>query len=96
MKNTIRTVLFALSLIVAFQVPVKAEPLSDQLQIQKKQLEDDKNALKSAEDKREEIEAHIEHINSFQLNKGTNFSNKKTVTELIEHTEDTEIENVST
>ena len=52
MKKTSKTVIFAVTLALVTQVSVNAAPVSNQTQTQQSQLEQNKNALKEAEDKR--------------------------------------------
>jgi cell wall-associated NlpC family hydrolase len=57
MKNTIRTVLFAVALVMITQVPVSAIPVSSGIQTEQNQLEGVKN-------KREELELSIEKLDN--------------------------------
>ena len=92
MKNTTKVVLLALTLALLVQGPVRADPLSEQLQKQRNQLEQDKNALKSAEDKREELEAKVEYfdneiiglMNNIEENKKQIAQNEKGIKEAQE------------
>jgi peptidoglycan hydrolase CwlO-like protein len=57
-------VLIAVSLTILAQGQVQAEPSSSQVRTQQQQLEQNKNALKDVEDKREELEASIERLDN--------------------------------
>ncbi|MFW2488255.1 NlpC/P60 family protein [Clostridium chromiireducens] len=62
MKKTSRTVMFAVALALVTQISVVAAPISNQTQ--QSQLEQNKNSLKEAQDKREELEASIENLDN--------------------------------
>lgn len=64
MKNTYKTVIFAVTLALAAQVSVNAAPVSNQTQTQQSQLEQNKNALKGVDDKRQELELSIEKLDN--------------------------------
>lgn len=64
MKNTYKTVIFAVTLALVAQVSVNAAPVSNQTQTQQSQLEQNKNALKGVEDKRQELELSIEKLDN--------------------------------
>lgn len=64
MKNTIKTVIFAVALTLSTQVLASATPTSNDTQIQQSQLEQNKNSLKEAQDKREELELSIEKLDN--------------------------------
>ncbi|AWK52569.1 glycoside hydrolase [Clostridium beijerinckii] len=64
MKNTSKTVLFAVTLALVAQISVNAAPVSNQTQTQQSQLEQNKNALKGVEDKRQELELSIEKLDN--------------------------------
>ena len=61
MKKTIKTVMFATALVMVTQVSAFAAPASNQAQTQ---LEQNKNSLKEAQDKRHELEASIEEMDN--------------------------------
>lgn len=61
MKKTIKTVMFATALIMVTQVSAFAAPTSNQAQTQ---LEQNKNSLKEAQDKRLELESSIEELDN--------------------------------
>jgi cell wall-associated NlpC family hydrolase len=63
-KNTCKTVIFAVTLALVAQVSVNAAPVSNQTQTQQSQLEQNKNALKGVEDKRQELELSIEKLDN--------------------------------
>lgn len=56
--------MFAVALALVSQISVNAAPVSNQTQTQQSQLEQNKNSLKEAQDKREEIEASIEKLDN--------------------------------
>lgn len=64
MKNTCKTVIFAVTLALVAQVSVNAAPVSNPTQTQQSQLEQNKNALKGVEDKRQELELSIEKLDN--------------------------------
>ncbi len=64
MKNTSKTVLFAVTLALVAQISVNAAPVSNQTQTQQSQMEQNKNALKGVEDKRQELELNIETLDN--------------------------------
>lgn len=64
MKKTSRTVMFTVALALVTQVSVIAAPVSNQSQTQQSQLEENKNSLKEAQDKREELELSIEKLDN--------------------------------
>ncbi|MFT8340261.1 glycoside hydrolase [Clostridium butyricum] len=64
MKNTIKTVIFAVALTLSTQVLASATPTSNDTQIQQNQLEQNKNSLKEAQDKRQELELSIEKLDN--------------------------------
>lgn len=61
MKKTIKTVMFATALVMVTQVSAFAAPTSNQAQTQ---LEQNKNSLKEAQDKRSELESSIEELDN--------------------------------
>ncbi|MFW2488067.1 NlpC/P60 family protein [Clostridium chromiireducens] len=61
MKKTIKTVMLATALVMVTQVSAFAAPASNQAQTQ---LEQNKNSLKEAQDKRHELEASIEEMDN--------------------------------
>lgn len=61
MKRTMKTVMFATALVMVTQVSAFAAPTSNQAQ---SQLEQNKNSLKEAQDKRHEIESSIEELDN--------------------------------
>ena len=64
MKNTSKTVLFAVTLALVAQISVNAAPVSNQTQTQQSQMDQNKNALKGVEDKRQELELSIEKLDN--------------------------------
>ena len=64
MKKTFKTTIFAVMFALVTQVSVKAEPTSDQTNTQQSQLEQNKDSLKGAEDKRKELELSIEKLDN--------------------------------
>ncbi|MCE5220542.1 MAG: NlpC/P60 family protein [Clostridium sp.] len=60
MKKTIKTVMFATALVIVTQVSAFAVPTSQS----QTQLEQNKNSLKEAQDKRHELEASIEELDN--------------------------------
>lgn len=61
MKSTSKIVIFAVALALATQVSVNAVPTSNEAQTQ---LEEDKNALKEVEEKKENLELSIEKLDN--------------------------------
>jgi Cell wall-associated hydrolases (invasion-associated proteins) len=64
MKRTSRTIMFAVAIALATQVSVIAAPVSNGSQTQQSQLEENKNSLKEAQDKRQELELSIEKLDN--------------------------------
>lgn len=64
MRNTSKTVIFAVTLALVTQISVMAAPVSSEAQTQQSQLEENKNALKDAEGKGEELERSIEELDN--------------------------------
>lgn len=72
---------------------VHADPLNDQLNNQKQQLERDKSLLKNVEDKREDLESSIEHMDDEIQDIITNVAdNKKQITDIDKQIKETEKE----
>ena len=64
MRNTSKTVIFAVTLALVTQISVMAAPVSNETQTQQSQLEENKNALKDAEGKGAELETSIEKLDN--------------------------------